>query len=135
MKICVCIDKSNGMMFMGKRQSQDRVQREKLQEIVGDNKLWMSSYSGKLFEPSENICIDDDFPSKAGEDDYCFLEDIMVDFDDVSSVILYKWNRAYPGDVTFDCYLKDFKKISKRDFEGSSHEKITEEVYERKAAK
>ena len=47
----------------------------------------------------------------------------------IESVILYKWNRRYPSDTKFDLDLNGWTLISTTDFPGSSHEKITEEVY------
>ena len=47
MNVLVCIDKDNGMMFFGKRQSQDIVQREKMLELIGQQKVFMTAYSAK----------------------------------------------------------------------------------------
>ena len=133
MKICVCLDKKKGMMFFGKRQSQDAVQREQFLSLVGDNKLWMSTYSAKLFGDLPNVIVDDNYSAKAGLDDYCFIEDQSFDISKCSMVIVYKWNRQYQADKSFTVDLKaeGFKKISTQDFVGSSHDKITEEIYER----
>jgi hypothetical protein len=133
MRICLCIDKKNGMMFFGKRQSQDRIQREKMLALVGENNLFMSSYSKSLFENSSNIIVDENFLNKAGVSDYCFVEDKEIDLSTCSTIVLYKWNRLYPADKFFDYDLKKmgYKLISKLDFVGSSHEKITEEIYEK----
>ena len=133
MKICVCIDKKNGIMLFGKRQSQDRVQRDEMLCLVGVNKLWVSSYSSSLFEPAANVIVDDDFPKKALDEDYCFIEDVHVDLERCSEVVLYHWNRHYPGDTFFNHNLKalGFKRVGKRDFGGSSHDKITEEIYKK----
>ena len=43
MKIVLCLDKSGGLLFGGRRQSQDRVLREKLLELVGDGKLFLGA--------------------------------------------------------------------------------------------
>ena len=120
-------------MFFGKRQSQDRLQRAEMLNLIGENRLWISPYSSTLFESAENISVDDNFLSKASENDYCFIEDNPIDLSNVSTVVVYNWNRHYPADKYFDHDLKanGFNLISKRDFEGSSHEKITEEIYER----
>ena len=133
MKICVCLDKKNGLMFFGKRQSQDAVQREQFLSLVGDNKLWMSTYSAKLFGDLPNVIVDDNYSAKAGLDDYCFIEDQSFDISKCSMVIVYKWNRQYQADKSFTVDLKaeGFKKIRTQDFVGSSHDKITEEIYER----
>lgn len=133
MKLCVCLDKKNGMMFFGKRQSQDSVQRERFLSIVGENKLWMSSYSAKLFENLPNIVVDENCGLVAGTNDYCFVEEQPFDISKCSVIVLYKWNRQYPADKFFLFDLKEegFNRVSKKDFVGSSHEKITEEIYER----
>lgn len=133
MKLCVCVDKKNGMMFFGKRQSQDSVQRERLLSLVGGNKLWMSAYSAKLFGELPNIVVDDNCGFLAEASDYCFIEDQQFDITKCSTVILYKWNRQYQADKSFTVDLKaeGFKRISTKDFAGSSHDKITEEIYER----
>ena len=52
---------------------------------------------------------------------------------DIEKIILYRWNRKYPADFRFDINLEDseWKLAETREFTGSSHEKITEEVYVR----
>ena len=50
MNIIVCVDKNNGMSFCGKRQSQDRVLRERVLEMTNGSRLLMNSYSAKQFE-------------------------------------------------------------------------------------
>lgn len=134
MNVLVCIDKDNGMMFFGKRQSQDIVQREKMLELIGQQKVFMTAYSAKLFDNDNRIVIDDNYLTNATENDYCFIENGDYDIDKCSVVVLYKWNRKYPADRYFDVQKlkKDFKLVKKTDFVGNSHEKITEEVYERK---
>ena len=120
-------------MFFGRRQSQDRVQRAEMLSLVGANKLWVSHYSSSLFEPSDNVVVDDDFAAKASDEDYCFIEDVHVSLDQCSTAVLYKWNRDYPADTFFPKDLKKngFKLAGKREFAGSSHEKITEEIYQK----
>lgn len=131
MKICVCIDKKNGISFGGRRQSQDRVQRAEMLSMIGEKRLWVSRYSSSLFDESENVVVDDEFYCKAEDDDYCFIEDLDVDIELCDTVVLYRWNRLYPSDRVFcdNLNLLGFKRVSNRDFVGSSHEKITEEVY------
>ena len=43
MIIMVCVDDNNGMMFNKRRQSQDRVLRQRMLELAGEKKLWMLS--------------------------------------------------------------------------------------------
>lgn len=53
MKIIVCVDNQNGMMFNHRRQSQDRVLRKRILELTGGKKLWMNAYSQKQFLPGK----------------------------------------------------------------------------------
>ena len=131
MKLIFCLDKGKGMMFFGKRQSQDQVLREHILEYIGDSKLWMTEYSAKLFGESEKIIVDNDYLNKAADDDFCFIEDGAYAVDNATEIFLCHWNRKYPGDKFFDVDLKKigFKKTCSTDFKGSSHDKITVERY------
>ncbi|MGL6198588.1 MAG: ribonuclease Z [Lachnospiraceae bacterium] len=133
MKMIVCIDDNGGMMFNHRRQSQDGVLRKRILSETQKSKLWMNPYSYKQFkdEDTDNIIVDEGFMLKADKDDYCFIENISVASyeDQIKSIIIYKWNRRYPSDLKFDISLKDWKLMSTEDFKGSSHEKITKEVY------
>ena len=137
MKIIVCVDDAMGMMFNRRRQSQDAVLRKKILEECRPHRLWMNAYSGKQFDdcPKEQIAVDEAFMEKAGEDEYCFVENVnpAAYEKDVEEVILYKWNRRYPSDLKFNIPLekKGFTMTDCEEFAGSSHEKITKEVYKR----
>lgn len=131
MNIILCIDKNSGMMFMGKRQSQDKVLREKILEMTNGSRLLMSSYSAKQFENTEKIIVDDDFLNNANQGDFCFVEDKELTAENVENFYVFNWNRKYPADLFFSVDLKaeGFKKIKKEEFQGNSHDKITLEIY------
>ena len=133
MKLIFCIDDKKGMMFFGKRQSQDSVLREWIINHTSGNKLWMSSYSAKQFSDQTNYVVDDNYISTAMVGDYCFVEDKGYSLDNVSEIILCKWNRKYQADKVFDIDLKanGFKKVSSEDIKGTSHDKITIETYKK----
>ncbi len=133
MKLIICIDKKNGMMFLGKRQSQDSLLREKIMEMASDSTLWMSSYSAGQFSDMTGFVTDDEYMTKAGENDYCFVEDKPFELTKVNEVILCHWNRQYQATVFFteDLKANGFKKTSSENIVGSSHEKITIERYTR----
>ena len=133
MKIIICVDNENGMLFMGKRQSQDIMLRNKILEIVGDSKLWVSEYTAGQFETKEVLTVDNDYISKAEAEDYCFVEDMGYDISKTDEVILCHWNRSYPGETYFETDLKTagFKKKKTENIIGSSHKKITIETYRR----
>ena len=124
MKIFVCTDKSKGMMFFGKRVSSDSVLTAKIMELVGDNTLSVSTYSSKLFTDFQNINVTDDLSNA----DYAFIENIDVT-DNIDTIYLFNWNRDYPADKYFEIDLSNYTKESKEEFTGSSHDKITLEVY------
>ena len=131
----LCIDDNLGTMFNSRRQSRDRVVTEKILELSDGKTLWMSSYSFKLFEMSDsiNIMAEDDFPKKAEDGEYCFFEgQPLTPYDSkTEKIVLFKWNRSYPADVFFDASVLNKRRlVHTEDFQGSSHEKITMEVYE-----
>ncbi len=134
MILIVCIDKKNGMMFNKRRQSQDRVVREKILTHTADGKLWMSPYSAKQFTEGGEFIVDEDCVTKAGVGEYCFVEDKDFSLTQCEQVILYHWNRQYPGDKFFkeDLMANGYQKVSETEFPGYSHEKITEQIYVKK---
>ncbi|MCI9423227.1 MAG: ribonuclease Z [Dorea sp.] len=135
MIVVVCVDEKNGMMFHRRRQSQDRVLRENLQKECGGKKLYMNGYSGKLFKDAVGIVVSENFLGEAKEGEFCFVEDADVGeyLQRIEAVILYRWNRRYPADVYFTLDLFNEKWMLERteEFKGSSHERITKEVYKK----
>lgn len=135
MIVVVCVDEKNGVMFHRRRQSQDRILRENLLKECGEKKLYMNGYSGSLFKDSVGIVVSENFLGEAGEGEFCFVEDAEVGdyLQRIEAVILYKWNRRYPADVYFTLDLLNEKWMLERteEFKGSSHERITKEVYKK----
>ncbi len=148
MKIIVCVDNQNGMMFNHRRQSQDCVLRKRILELTGGKKLWMNAYSQKQFlqvngnMPKEQeqsgqlgqsgqIQADEAFLEKAGPGEPCFVEDRSVApfAGRVERVVLYRWDRAYPADLYWDLSLEGWTLARREEFPGFSHEIITKEVY------
>ena len=136
MRIIAVIDDGGGLMFNRRRQSQDRILRERILRLSDGARLWMNAYTRKQFddaEAAERIQVDEDFLQKAADGDYCFVENapVLPALDRVESVILFRWNRAYPSDMKFDVDLSapPWTLAETDEFPGSSHEKITEEVY------
>lgn len=134
MILIVCTDDDNGMAFANRRQSQDRLLRERLLRLSG-GKLWLNAYSAKQFSPEESagFTVDEDFLEHAGAGDYCFAEitDPTPYEARMEKIILYRWNRRYPASLHFAIPLAEhgWKRVSTEDFNGHSHETITEEVY------
>lgn len=134
MNIIICLDDKNGMMFNKRRQSQDSVLRSRVLDMSSGSSLWMSPYSAKQFETSSaNIKVDKNYQKRAQKDDFCFVEDVPCSLENADSVIIYRWNRHYPADVYFELDLikSGYRLVRVDEFAGSSHEKITEEIYEK----
>ncbi len=137
MILIVAVDEDKGMMFNRRRQSKDRALRERILSLAKGGKLWMNTYTRRQFpeDAQGEILVDEEFLEKAGPGDYCFLENIpAAPYEDrIEKIILFWWNRKYPSDTWFDIDLEGggWKLSETREFFGSSHEKITEEVYVR----
>lgn len=142
MTAAVCTDKGKGIMFGGKRQSRDSAVYERIIEKVNSRSstLFLSPYSEPLFsevpgymdlKKNGRINVSPDFPDKASGNDICFFEDILPGkySSKIDQLIIYNWNRKYPSDKKIDLDMKRFKKISETEFKGSSHDKITEQIY------
>lgn len=132
MTIIVCVDDNGGMMFNHRRQSQDKLLRKRVISHLKGNPLWMNAYSAEQFSDYANsIAVDEAFLQKAAPNDYCFVEgqDLSPCLSNINRIILYKWNRNYPSDFKFMLSLSGWTLQSSIEFVGSSHEKITEEIY------
>lgn len=136
MKLIVCLDDHNGMAFNHRRQSKDRVLQERIVSFVGKSVLRMNGYSEKqFFLKPDMLYVNDDYLDTAEAEDYCFVEtdDVTSYLAKANEVAIFRWNRRYPADLYFpmDRLRCDFQKISTADFQGNSHETITQEVYSR----
>lgn len=134
MKIIVCIDEKGGMAFNGRRLSRDRFLCKRIIELTGENRLLMNGYSKELFGEQSQITVDENFLDIAAGGDFCFVEntDVAPFESKAEGIIVYNWNRRYSSDLKFGIDLScGWKLVSTADFKGSSHEKITEEIFER----
>ena len=133
MILIACVDDRGGMLFNRRRQSQDRLLRQDLLAEAGGI-LWMSPYSREQFsDPPEMVRAAEDFPRRAGPGELCFFEDADPApwLEAAEGVILYHWNRRYPADLYFPLPLAGWTLVRREEFPGSSHERITKEVYTR----
>ena len=133
MILIVCVDDAGGLGFNRRRQSQDRALRARMLEKWG--RLWMNAYSAGQFAKEDPVTADEDFLEKAGPGDACFAEGPAAAeaLDRAEKLVLYRWNRKYPADCHFplDLEARGWRLEETAEFAGSSHEKITEEVYVR----
>lgn len=129
MTIYVCLDDRNGMLFNHRRQSRDVAVLQDLEQPV-----YIDAFSEKLFLSSGiayQLAPEDleQIPEEGG----FFLEnrdpETLLSLAD--KVVIYRWNRHYPGDFYWNVDLKEqgFTLESQCEFPGKSHETITREVY------
>ena len=136
MIVCAAVDDRMGMTFHDRRQSQDRLLRQRLLELSAGSRFWVNHNTAKQFEDTAagHLIVDDDFLEKAGEDDFCFVEDLPLETyqNRIKKIFLFHWNRAYPADTYFDIPLieDEWKLVSVLDFAGNSHKKITMEEWD-----
>lgn len=135
MRLIVCVDTDDGMLFNHRRQSRDLRVVEKIMELSAGHRLWMNEYSAKLFD-KDKVCVSDDALQQSSSSDFCFVENIdPIQYTDrADAIYIFKWNRKYPSDMKFK-YIPGEHGMSltkEEDFAGNSHEKITLEVWERK---
>ena len=135
MILIVCLDDEGGMAFNRRRQSKDRVLREQILALTEGKPLWMNGYSAQQFEDDPNIRVDEAFLEKAGAGEYAFAEfpPLAPIAKEVERIYVIRWNRAYPADAKLDIPLKPglWNLVESEDFPGSSHEKLTLEIYQR----
>lgn len=136
MIVILAIDDRRGLLFNGRRQSQDKRLRERILEITEGKVLWMNPYSQRQFGEGifhSRAVVDEAFLSKAERGEYCFVENMELKpyLEKIERLILFKWNRSYPADRYLDIDLSDerWQLEEVQDFPGFSHEKITEEIY------
>ena len=132
MILIVCLDNKNGLSFGARRQSMDSAVRQDILKTVGNGVLRMNAYSARQFN-GEIKNTEEDFLKNAKSDDFCFLEtdDITPYIQSVSGLIVYRWNRDYPSDMRFplERVIGEGTKRECCEFSGTSHTKITREVY------
>lgn len=129
MKIFICLDDENGIMFNNRRQSRDGKVIEDVIKTVGENTLFIDEYSQTLFNGFENVVVADKFRDEG----FFFIENRNIEefCEKISVFTVYRWNRKYPNDfaLSFNIEDKGFKLFETSEFEGTSHEKITKEVW------
>ena len=129
MTIYICLDDRNGLQFNKRRQSRDAAVLEDIRSQLRRN-LLIEPFSEKLIREAEIPYV---LAPETAED--YFAEDIPSQevLDNTSKIVIYRWNRHYPSDIRWEPDLENmgFTMKETTEFPGTSHEKITREVYER----
>ena len=131
MKLIICTDENNGMLFNNRRQSRDSVLCRYILNTVGEHPLAMTEYSAKMFPESENIVVCDNV-FQCGNC-FCFAEEAVPSLAGVEELYWFNWNRSYPADVVFNHNVENlgFGLEKTVEFAGSSHDKITLNLYKK----
>lgn len=129
MTLYICLDDRNGLKFNNRRQSRDSAVLEDIRrQLTGS--LLIDIFSEKLIREAGIPYV---LPPETAED--FFAEDIPSDeiLGKTSKLVIYCWNRHYPSDIRWkpDLAGMGFSLREITEFAGTSHEKITREVYER----
>ena len=129
-----CVDDGLGVGFNRRRQSRDRAMLARLGAVTGGAPVWMNAATAKLFDPLPPfVRVAEDFLDRAGQGEYCFAEDTDLAplADRLEGLVLYRWNRTYPADRWLGLDPGTWRLAGRTEFPGTSHEKLTEEVYTR----
>lgn len=130
MKIILCLDDNNGMLFNNRRQSRDSVLTDDIFNDLKGERLNILPFSQQLFSSYEsNVNIVSDVEA----DGVYFIEnlDITPFLEDIDEIIVYRWNRVYPSDFSCNVDFSQFTVKSEAELQGSSHEKISKIIYGR----
>lgn len=128
MYIVVCLSDDNGIMFNKRRQSRDSMIVKNLKDLAGEYNIYIYPYSKTVFN-DEHFIVSANAMNVAKKGDYVVVEDTNEYVGDIEGYVIYRWNRDYPSDVFFNADLSKCNLINREDFEGSSHDKITREVW------
>ena len=129
MILYICLDDRNGLQFNHRRQSRDAAVLEDIRSRL-TGKLLIDPFSEKLIREAAIPYV---LPPETAAD--VFLENIPSGevLEKTEKILIYRWNRHYPSDVRWEPDFANLGFVLREttDFPGTSHEKITREVYER----
>lgn len=132
MKVFVCVDDNCGTLFNNRRQSRDSAVVDDMLSC-DESPLYISEFSKALFAGKNRVVTVKTVLEECPENGRCFAEneDLGVFLDKISELVIYRWNRNYPFDTVLSVSPKNegFTLCESKDFVGSSHEKITKEVW------
>ena len=133
MKVAVCVDDAQGMTFFGKRQSSDRVLIEEFITSNSGRRVYITPFSARIFQNYPEVIQSATALDDAGDFDVCFIENLRLApyASKIEELVVYRWNRSYPSDFKLDLDLTEWQLVSSSEFQGSSHDNITREIYKR----
>ncbi len=131
MRVITCADQNGGLFFNQRRQSRDRLLIEDVLSFCKGSTLYISEYSKILFPDTVSVIVADHPLEVAKDGDFCFTEGLLLAPAEatIEEFILYRWDKIYPADVFLDLDLTQWHLQDAYELVGSSHDKITREVY------
>ena len=129
MTLYICLDDRNGLQFNKRRQSRDSAVLEDIRSQCS-GKLLIDPFSEKLIQEAGIPYV---LPQEKAAD--FFAENVPSEeiLEQTGKLVIYRWNRHYPADIRWEPDLAAMGFVLKEteEFPGTSHERITREVYER----
>ncbi|EOS60624.1 hypothetical protein C815_01080 [Firmicutes bacterium M10-2] len=127
MRVFVCVDQKDGLLFNNRRPSRDRVVIEDIEKMSDGQDIAMSEYSAKLFEGYDHVVVTENFK------DYENVFSEQADLKELAwdELIVYRWDKVYPSDVKLDVDLSSLNLKDVSTLQGYSHDTILKEVYVR----
>ena len=126
MTVIICLDKNNGYQFGGKRQSADREVRGRILKLA--DVIRCDEYTAAQFDEADRgkLYVGSDYLNTINGT--CFVEKGDISELKHYKLVVFWWNRGYPSTKKFT--IPDgFRLVSKENFQGYSHDRITMEVF------
>lgn len=124
MTLIICLDDAFGMAFNRRRLSRDNAVYRDIAEMAAGAPICMDERSTSLFKGLEiNI---------SGSNAAFYFVEFEAPgtiSEKADKLVLYHWNRRYPADLRCDIDFDGWRLAETTEFPGSSHEKISKEVY------
>ena len=132
--IIFTLDDRNATRFHNKRQSRDAVVAKHIADTYKSVPIYIQKKSISFFDDLEDQpdFIIFDSITEVPKDAVVFMEEPVHSIDLflwTENIHVFRWNRIYPSLITDRIDLTNFHKSVIQEFAGSSHEKITEEIY------
>lgn len=126
MTLILWAGKNGEMLFNRRRCSRDSQVIADIFTIYDPAQICVSAYSSPLFPGAQVIT------EVSQAENLLFLEDLPLSpaLAMADRLIVYRFDRVYPADVRLEL-PKEFHLKESKEFSGSSHDKITREVYEK----
>lgn len=128
MTVIICLDKNNGYQFGGRRQSTDREVRSRILNLA--EVIRCDEYTASQFDESDRVKLYVGADYLNTLNGTCFVEKSDISELKYDKLVVFWWNRAYPSTKKFSI-PEGFRSVSKENFQGYSHDRITMEVFTR----